>query len=149
MLPPEITDRKKKGFNMPVAKWLAGPLRDLVEEMLSERRLREDGFFEPAVVRRLLDEHYRAPRRPPQADLDAAGLPALARAATDDQDSRPSGPHADRAPRRLLADLRPKTCPRATRALAGGRPGHAATVPDADVRQAGRAKPRFQLRRLT
>jgi len=57
VLPPEITDRKKKGFNMPVAKWLAGPLRDLVEEMLSERRLREDGFFEPAVVRSLLDEH--------------------------------------------------------------------------------------------
>ena len=57
VLPPEITDRKKKGFNMPVAKWLTGPLRDLVEEMLSERRLREDGFFEPAVVRRLIDEH--------------------------------------------------------------------------------------------
>ena len=62
VLPPEITDRKKKGFNMPVAKWLAGPLRDLVEDTLSERRLREDGFFRPQAVRRLLDEHYARQR---------------------------------------------------------------------------------------
>ena len=58
ILPPEITDRKKKGFNMPVAKWLAGPLRDLTEDTLSERRLREHGFFRPQAVRRLLNEHY-------------------------------------------------------------------------------------------
>jgi len=58
ILPPEITDRKKKGFNMPVAKWLVGPLRELVEDTLSESRLRADGFFRPAGVRRLLDEHY-------------------------------------------------------------------------------------------
>jgi asparagine synthase (glutamine-hydrolysing) len=58
ILPPSITKRRKKGFNMPVAKWLAGPLRDLLEDALSERRLREDGFFEPKAVRMLLDEHY-------------------------------------------------------------------------------------------
>jgi asparagine synthase (glutamine-hydrolysing) len=57
-LPPEITDRKKKGFNMPVAKWLVGPLRELVEDTLAESRLRADGFFRPAAIRRLLDEHY-------------------------------------------------------------------------------------------
>jgi asparagine synthase (glutamine-hydrolysing) len=43
---------------MPVAKWLAGPLRDLVEDTLSESRLRSDGFFQPRAIRRLLDEHY-------------------------------------------------------------------------------------------
>jgi asparagine synthase (glutamine-hydrolysing) len=58
VLPPEITNRKKKGFNMPVAKWLVGPLRELVEDTLSESRLRSDGFFQPAAVRQLLDEHY-------------------------------------------------------------------------------------------
>lgn len=58
ILPPEITSRKKKGFNMPVAKWLAGPLRDLVEDTLSESRLRADGYFRPAAVRTLLDDHY-------------------------------------------------------------------------------------------
>jgi asparagine synthase (glutamine-hydrolysing) len=58
VLPSAITGRRKKGFNMPVARWLAGPLRDLVEDTLSESRLHADGLFEPRAVRRLLDEHY-------------------------------------------------------------------------------------------
>jgi asparagine synthase (glutamine-hydrolysing) len=57
VLPAEITARRKKGFNMPVAKWLTGPLRDLAEDTLSESRLRSHGFFRPRAVRRLLDEH--------------------------------------------------------------------------------------------
>jgi len=56
-LPPEITDWKK-GFNMPVAKWLVGPRRELVADTLSETRLRRDGFFRPGAVPNLLDEHY-------------------------------------------------------------------------------------------
>ena len=44
---------------MPVAKWLAGPLRDLLEDTLSERRLQSHGLFEPRFVRRLMDEHNR------------------------------------------------------------------------------------------
>jgi asparagine synthase (glutamine-hydrolysing) len=58
ILPPAITRRRKKGFNMPVATWLAGPLRELLEDTLAEHRLRSDGFFEARTVRRLLDEHY-------------------------------------------------------------------------------------------
>ncbi len=58
LLPATITGRRKKGFNMPVARWLAGPLRELVEEALGESRLRSHGFFEPLTVRRLLDDHY-------------------------------------------------------------------------------------------
>src|SRR3712207_3704210 len=58
ILPPEITARRKKGFNMPVARWLVGPLRDLVEDTLAEPRLRASGFFRPVAVRHLLDEHY-------------------------------------------------------------------------------------------
>jgi asparagine synthase (glutamine-hydrolysing) len=58
VLPPVITERRKKGFNIPVAKWLLGPLRELVEDTLAEDRLRSDGFFDPRCVRRLLDEHY-------------------------------------------------------------------------------------------
>ena len=58
ILPPAITRRRKKGFNVPVAKWLAGPLRELVEDTLAERRLSSEGFFQARTVRRLLDEHY-------------------------------------------------------------------------------------------
>lgn len=56
-VPENILKRGKKGFGMPVAKWLTGPLRPLAEDMLSESRLKRDGFFKPAYVRRLLDDH--------------------------------------------------------------------------------------------
>lgn len=56
-VPENILKRGKKGFNMPVAKWLTGPLRPLAEEVFSESRLKRDGFFRPAYVRRLVDDH--------------------------------------------------------------------------------------------
>lgn len=56
-VPDNILHRGKKGFNMPVAKWLTGPLRPLAEEMFSEARLKRDGFFNAPYVRRLLDDH--------------------------------------------------------------------------------------------
>jgi len=57
LLPRPILRRGKKGFNMPVAKWLTGPLKNLAEDMLSEQRLRREGLFDPGYVRTLLDEH--------------------------------------------------------------------------------------------
>jgi len=57
LLPKSILRRGKKGFNMPVAKWLTGPLRPLAEDMLSEDRLRREGLFEPNYVRSLMDDH--------------------------------------------------------------------------------------------
>ncbi|HMT06391.1 MAG TPA: asparagine synthase (glutamine-hydrolyzing) [Pyrinomonadaceae bacterium] len=57
MLPHDILHRPKKGFGIPIAEWLRGRLRPLMEEMLAEKRLREQGLFEPKYVRRLIDEH--------------------------------------------------------------------------------------------
>jgi len=56
-LPREVTDRPKKGFGMPVAKWVKGELRPLVRETFSPERLRRRGLFNPDYVSRLLDEH--------------------------------------------------------------------------------------------
>ncbi|GAB7079772.1 asparagine synthase (glutamine-hydrolyzing) [Megalodesulfovibrio paquesii] len=57
MLPHDILHRPKRGFLIPTAAWLRGRLRPLLEELLHERRLREQGIFDPADVRLLLDEH--------------------------------------------------------------------------------------------
>ena len=57
VVPEEILRRPKKGFGIPVAAWIRGPLRPLFEEELSERALREGGVFEPKAVRDLLSAH--------------------------------------------------------------------------------------------
>lgn len=57
-LPREIIRRPKKGFNMPVARWLTDDLRDLVLDMLSEERINRQGFFRYDYVKHLLDEHF-------------------------------------------------------------------------------------------
>jgi asparagine synthase (glutamine-hydrolysing) len=56
-LPAAVIDRPKKGFGIPVAAWLRGPLDGLVDELLSTSRLATAGYLDPAVVRRLIDEH--------------------------------------------------------------------------------------------
>lgn len=50
-VPPELIERPKRGFAIPVAAWLRGPLRDWAEALLDERRLRQDGFLNFPVVR--------------------------------------------------------------------------------------------------
>lgn len=56
LLPPEILQRPKKGFGIPVAAWLNGPLRRLTDELLAPDVL-PFGLFQPNVVRKLLHEH--------------------------------------------------------------------------------------------
>ncbi len=58
-LPNEVIDRPKKGFGMPVAKWVKGELRGFVRDMFSPERLNRRGLFNAAYVQRLLDEHER------------------------------------------------------------------------------------------
>jgi asparagine synthase (glutamine-hydrolysing) len=56
-LPRNILYRPKKGFNMPVAYWLAGPLRPLLLDMLSTDFLEAQGLFDAIYVKKLLDDH--------------------------------------------------------------------------------------------
>lgn len=58
-LPPGIADRKKKGFGIPVAKWLKNELRELTLDIFSESNLKKQGFFNFSYVQRLLNEHFR------------------------------------------------------------------------------------------
>jgi asparagine synthase (glutamine-hydrolysing) len=52
-----LIERPKSGFSIPLADWLRGPLRDWAENLLDERLLREQGFFDPDVIRCTWRQH--------------------------------------------------------------------------------------------
>jgi len=64
IVPDEILSRPKKGFGIPVAAWIRGPLRPLFEELFSDRELGSSGLFEPRYAQALLQRHLRG-----EADL--------------------------------------------------------------------------------
>jgi len=56
-LPPGFFNRPKKGFGIPLARWLTGPLRPLAEDLLSDATARAVPFLDPVPARRLFAEH--------------------------------------------------------------------------------------------
>jgi asparagine synthase (glutamine-hydrolysing) len=61
-LPRPLFEREKMGFGVPLADWLRGPLREWAEDLLGEERLRREGFFAAAPVRRLWRDHLEGGR---------------------------------------------------------------------------------------
>jgi asparagine synthase (glutamine-hydrolysing) len=61
-VPRELFERPKHGFGVPIGDWLRGPLRPWAEALLDERRLRDEGFFEPRPIRQKWAEHLAGRR---------------------------------------------------------------------------------------
>ena len=57
VLPREIVRAPKKGFNAPLAEWLRGPFRPLVDEYLGRPVLERQGYLRFEEVDRLVRRH--------------------------------------------------------------------------------------------
>lgn len=59
IIPKQIINRPKKGFGIPVARWIKNQLRPLMEHLLNTDRLRKQAIFHPPAVKKLMEEHLR------------------------------------------------------------------------------------------
>jgi len=62
LVPDDVLDGPKIGFNPPMGVWLNRELWGLVEDRLSEGALRRRGLFRPEFVRGLVEAHRRGLR---------------------------------------------------------------------------------------
>jgi asparagine synthase (glutamine-hydrolysing) len=56
-VPRSLFERPKKGFGVPIAHWLRGPLKDWGAALLDPRRLQQEGYFNPALVDQTWQDH--------------------------------------------------------------------------------------------
>ena len=61
-IPPALLHRRKQGFSLPLVHWMRDEMKDGLLGILTEPRTLQRGYFKPAAVRALLDEHMRGYR---------------------------------------------------------------------------------------
>jgi asparagine synthase (glutamine-hydrolysing) len=61
-VPSEVIYRPKQGFGVPLVHWFRGELRLGLRDILTDPRTLQRGYFNPASVYRLMDEHTRGER---------------------------------------------------------------------------------------
>jgi asparagine synthase (glutamine-hydrolysing) len=56
-VPRPLIDRPKRGFGVPIGRWLRSELRPWAEDMLDSQRLRREGFLDGALIERRWRQH--------------------------------------------------------------------------------------------
>lgn len=72
LLPPEVVERPKRGFGVPIGPWLCGPLRAWAEELLDPSLLDDQGWFVPHEIQHQWRRHLEG-----REDLSSQIWPVL------------------------------------------------------------------------
>ena len=83
VLPPGSVPRVKRGFALPLAAWLRGPLTEMVRDVLAEPAVRRRGVFAPAATARLVEACLEGQDRLGQAVLMLLSFELWARRVLD------------------------------------------------------------------
>ncbi len=62
LLPQEIINRKKVGFNVPIGSWFQGELSGFLHDTLSKSNLQKNDFFNYKSVKAIIDRHNTGER---------------------------------------------------------------------------------------
>ncbi len=57
LLPPEILNRKKAGFAVPISRWLRHDLRDFARQTLLDGSFTKRGYFKQEMISKLFKQH--------------------------------------------------------------------------------------------
>jgi asparagine synthase (glutamine-hydrolysing) len=57
LLPAEIVHGRKRGFSIPAAAWLRGPMAPFMRDVLAPSNLRRQGILDPAAVQQVIEAH--------------------------------------------------------------------------------------------
>ncbi|HKV91089.1 MAG TPA: asparagine synthase (glutamine-hydrolyzing) [Candidatus Angelobacter sp.] len=57
ILPKEVLEKKKMGFNPPLPQWINGELQPVIQQFLSPAAVERRGLFRPEAVQTLLSQH--------------------------------------------------------------------------------------------
>jgi asparagine synthase (glutamine-hydrolysing) len=61
-VPSEVIHRRKQGFQLPLAEWMRNEVKAKFWGILLEPRTQQRGYFKPAAVEALIEEHVRGRR---------------------------------------------------------------------------------------
>ena len=56
-LPQELMERPKMGFAVPVGKWIRGPMKEWAKELIDNKRIEQERYFNAQAVVEMWQQH--------------------------------------------------------------------------------------------
>ena len=57
-MPDHIVNRSKKGFGIPIAKWINGPFKKDIKDVLMSKKIISSKWLNTSYIEKLLNEHF-------------------------------------------------------------------------------------------